>query len=114
MMALLEIKVIFLNVEFKFMVTWAIEAHSEVPPTDFFPNHAQFRRERATFVPSIWVLVLTLPFPLCRLPIFEVLPIFLVLGLRQLCTPNKPTPQTPGRLAYSRLSPHRKSITQML
>ena len=39
------------------MVTWATEAHSKVPLTDFcFFNHARFRRERATFVPSIWVL----------------------------------------------------------
>ena len=39
------------------MVTWAIEAHCKVPPTDFFSSHARFRRERDTFVPSIWVLL---------------------------------------------------------
>ena len=36
MIALLDKKkVFFSNAEFKFMMTWAIEAHSKIPPTDF-------------------------------------------------------------------------------
>ena len=78
------------------MATWAIEAQSKVRPTDFrFSNRARFRRERATYTPSIWVLLAETreaelagpehsfqptPTPLCELALWPLLGVLLYVG----------------------------------